>query len=358
MKPILTHKLEGPALPAIAGGVASAVAGKALSGGSGGGGSRSSKPKDVTPTEFVGLRPDVADEIRNLFATGGGPGFAGSTTAPVSGTEQDILARINAATQPSDATTAGQNFLQQLIEGGGINLPGLTDVQGIQGGTPTGQANPFLAQAIEAAQRPLVENFQDIVAPALRAEFTGAGQQIQGQGSSPFQEAAARAQSGLASAMGDIGTNLAFQDFAQRQALGSQEFQQLRDLITSQELTGRQQDLQAQTTERQQQLEGVAQAANIDRQQLEGLLANLEAQALPRLVEQLGVDRGLEEFRRRQDQFLQALQMAAQVSSPTVATVGRTTTPSAFRSEFGGALGGALGQGVATGVGQMFSPSS
>jgi hypothetical protein len=270
------------------------------------------RAEQVIPEAFEGLQQPVAGQISQLFQTGGGPTAPGPFAAGLGANEQQMLQMLQQqAQQPSGAMQAGQGFLQQLLGG---QLPSAT---AMQGGTPTGEVNPFLAAAIDAAQRPLIENFQDVVAPALRAQFTGAGQQIQGQGSSPFQMAAARAQGGLASAMGDIGSQMAFADLAQRQQLGSQEFQQARDLMTR---------------ERQQQLEAVPVASGVDRAQLENLLANLEAQALPRMIEQLGIDQGIEEFRRRQAQLMQAISMGGQLGSPTVATVG------------GGGVGGTAAQ--------------
>lgn len=336
MRPILRDVLQGPV--------------KSLFGGSESKQESRSDPKDMTPGEFTGLRPEIAQQFQNLFAQGGGQQFTGQTTAPITGPEQQLLDQTMQAGQPSQATQTGQNFLQNLLAGG-QNIPQVdpealsVDPSQMQGGVATGQVNPFLQGAIDAAQRPLIENFQDVVAPALRAEFTNAGQQIGGQGSSPFHMAAARAQSGLANAMGDIGSEMAFQDLSQRQQLQSQEFQQLRDLMVGQELEGRGQDITAQGANqtaalqgRGQQLDAAGQAAGIDRQQLENTLATLEAQALPRMIEQLGIDRGMEEFRRREDQLLQALQMAGQLASPTVASVSRSTGTSETRPNIFGSI--------------------
>lgn len=305
MRQILRHTLEGPV--------------KSLFGGSSSRQTQTSTPQDMTPPEFTGLRGDVAQQLQNIFASGGGAQFQGPTAAQLTGNEQGMLDQIMQMTsQPSGATQAGQDFLQNLLSGGGVQ-PGATP-----GGIDMSQANPFLQQAIEAAQRPLIEQYQEQIAPALRAQFTQAGQQLTGTGSSPFHMAAAREQAGMANALGDISTRMSAEDWAQRQGLASQEFQQQRAL----EMEGQ-----------QQRIAGAAQAANIDRSQLENVLAGLEAQALPRLIEQLGIDRGMEEFRRREEQLLQAIQMAGQLASPTVATVSRgestqRSTPNIFSSLF------------------------
>lgn len=265
-----------------------------------------------------------------MFTQGGGQVAPGPFAAPITGAEQQLLGQVQQqATQPSAAAQAGQSFLQQLLSGQG---QGLTTVGEMGAGTPQGQENPFLAQAIQTAQRPVIQALTEDIAPALRAQFTTAGQQIQGQGSSPFQLAAARAQSGTADALGDIATNLAFQDFAQRQQLGSQEFQQARGLQTQQELQGR-----------QQQLDAVSQASNLDRAQLENVLAGLEAQALPRLVEQLGIDRGLEEFRRREAQLLEAIQTAGTLASPNIAIASEGRSRATENPDLSQAIGSGIG---------------
>src|SRR5690606_16231356 len=70
-----------------------------------------------------------------------------------------------------------------------------------------------LQSAIDAAQQPLMQAFQEQTIPQLKAQFTAAGQMIQPQGSSPFDMAAARATSGLMDALGDVGTRMAFANY-------------------------------------------------------------------------------------------------------------------------------------------------
>lgn len=329
------------------GGVVSGITKTLFGGGDNEQKSRSkSEAKDLTPGAFRDLRSPVSQQLQQIFASGGGPQPPqGQLAAPITGNEQQLLGQIQSNLLGGGvADEQQQNLLRELISGQQVGQgPAFQnqgiDIQGIQGGVQQGQENPFLQQAIAAAQRPLIQEFENIVAPALRAQFTQAGQQIQGTGSSPFNEAAAQAQTGLANALGDISGRLAFQDFAQRQALQSDEFQQLRGLMTEQEAIQKRLQSEEFQRDRQRQLDAVSQAQGVDRAQLENLIAGLEAQALPRLVEQFGIDRGLEEFRRRQGQLLQAIQSAGALASPTPVVLSSSTS-SGTSTTSPGLLGG------------------
>lgn len=286
--------------------------------------------QNLTPQPFQDLASPVSGQIRNLFSTGGGATAPGPYAAGVTGNESQLLNQLQTTlTQPSGTQQQGQNLLSEILTGqqvgagpSGQPLPG---VGTIPGGINTGQENPFLQQAIAAAQRPLLAEFENTIAPALRAQFTQAGQQIQGQGSSPFQQAAADAQGNVLNALGDIAGRLSYQDFAQRQQLGSQEFQQLRELQTQQNLAQRALQSDAYQQERQRQIDALQTSTGVDRAQIENLIAGLEAQALPRLVEQYGIDQGLEEFRRRQGQLLEAIRLGGGFAGPTGVVTGTST---------------------------------
>lgn len=315
--------------------------------------STTTNPKDLTPQEFKNLRPGVAGAFRAGIEQGGGPEYQGQFSAGVTANEQQLLNQIQqqAMSQGGAAGQASQDFLQNLISGQGPQNPALSfgPVQLMQGGTTMSDVNPFLQAQIEAATRPLLEQFNEETLPGLRAQFAQAGQQIQGQGSSPFEMAQARASSGLANAIGDVGTNLAAQDFAQRQALASQEFMQAQGLDAQSQMALQELQAGAFSDQMQQRLQGVAQATGLEQAQLDNLMASLEAQALPRLVEQYGIDQGLAEFRRRQDRLLQLMTTAGGLSSPTVGSV--TTQTSSGSSSGQSPVGSAIGAGIGTFLG-------
>lgn len=413
---------------------------------------KAAKTRDLTPTEFTGLRAPLSSELLGLLSSGPA-GFGGSFNAPINPTEAAALEAIRAGSAPSGTQTAAsgavtanaggllnpfagaagitapelfglsqigqqgfagidpfsQAVLSSILAGGAGNLSGLTTA-GTQGAfspitalnllspIAAGAPNPFLPGAIEAAQRPILEDFEQSVL-RNRGLFTQAGQTIQGEGSSPFQQALARAQTGTARALGDVATNLAFQTAeadAQRRLQAAQ-------VLGGLEVSGRAQGLEAiqlalqggqlglqgllaqggfandafsralQATQAlglpreiadvdlsrragafedaaQRSLTAAQTAPALEQVQFDKLLSNLEAQALPRLIEELGIERGLAEFERQQGQLVQLLTLVGQLSSPTVAqTPGKTGST--------GLLGGIL-TGAATAFGGPFGSAA
>lgn len=257
------------------------------------------KVVDVAPKQFTGLRDPFADSIRNLIDTRGGPSFEGPTTAAMTGAESDILSRITGGRTP--LSDAANPTLESTIRGDFLSP----------------DSNPFLRASIDSAIRPIVQNFEEQVMPRLRSDFTRAGQRVQEESSSPFDRAAAISSRGLADAVGDVSTRMSAANFE---------------------------------SERARQQNAAQNAPAIEGQQLNNLVNRLQAAALPRMIEQLGVDRGLEEFNRRMEVFLQALKTAGTVSQPqTVTTPGTEGTQgllapalTAAATAFGGPAGGAF----------------
>jgi len=162
--------------------------------------------------------------------------------------------------------------------------------QALSGNFLPGQpgANPFLNASIDAASRPILQGLQDLLTRELPGRFTQAGQFTNPRGSSPFDFAAARATGDAAHALGDIGTKLAFQ--------------------TQEAERGRQQE-----------------AVSLSQQQVQTMLTNLQAQALPRLIADLGLERGQEVFKTRLQALLQALGVVTNAPLQTVATSSKSS---------------------------------
>lgn len=313
--------------------------------------------------------------------------FAGA--AGLSGAEQAGLGQIQ-------QTAFGPNALQNTVN----------QQLGQIAGTGT---HPQLQQLIASAQRPILEQFDD-AALAQRGLYTGAGQQVQGQGSSPFAQASARLAGGVANALGDVATNVTAQLNAQQQqaqlaalgmaqqqpgltlqnqlagqaALGlprtveqlgldrqSAAFQQMQaqqlgaaglsDQLSSNALTralagldaaGIESGRQGQAFESQQARQQAAggqlgqQQLAQQQAQLQAQLSNLQAQALPRMIEQLGIQGGLAEFQRQQQMLLQMLGLGGNLAGgqPVVipGSPGQVGAAQAFLGGLGGGLGGAL----------------
>lgn len=266
----------------------------------GGGGGSKSKSKssvaDLTPVEFAGLRPEVAEALQQLITSGGGPTAPGPMVAPITGNEQTLLSQLQAGSTSTPAQAAGTDLLTSTIQGQFLDPA----------------SNPFLQAAIQGQQQRLAENFRLVEAPLLQSRFTAAGQNIQPQGSSAFDTAAAIALRGLTQAQGDIATQLTAANFA---------------------------------AERDRQMQAVTQAQAISSDETQRVVQTLQAQALPRLIEQMGIDRGLEEFRRRMELLLAALGIGAQIGQPTVASTSTATGKTSPSFQFGIGFSGRGGSG-------------
>lgn len=223
---------------------------------------QTSTPSDLTPTEYTGLRGGVADLLQQLISSGGFGSTVGQphavNTAPLHQLELQQLQQI-----PGQVNAANP-LLQQTLAGNFVNP----------------QSNPFLNQYIRAAQRPTLEGLTETLDRTLPGRFTQAGQFVQPQGSSAFDRAAAIATRGAANAVGDIATNIGYN---------------------------------AYNSERQLQ----QQAIGLNQQQVQQHIAALQAEALPRLIQQYGMDQGLQQYNQHVNQFLGLLQLLQTYTSPT-----------------------------------------
>ena len=226
-------------------------------------GSSTSKPVDTTPAEFKELRDPFADVLQTLWGgTGkpaslaGVPEFAGPLAAPITQQETDLLGQF-ATSDP--LAQARRSLLTGTL--GGAYLPGQPN------------ANPFLQAAIEAAQRPTLDALVQTLSRTLPGRFTQAGQFVQPKGSSAFDTAAAYASSGADKALADIASNMSF---------GAYESER-----------GRQ-----------------TQAIQLGQSEVDTTVKMLQASALPRLIQDLGIERGLKEFDTRIAFLLEALKTA------------------------------------------------
>ncbi len=272
---------------------------------------QTSSPTETTPEAFKALQGPIADVLKLLFggmggaqagAAGGGAftgvGDTSQFVSPITGNEQMLVDRISS-----------------LLGGGGIN----EEAKGLLSQTLSGKfldpaSNPFLQATIEAAQRPLLEQFRDVTDPGLRGAFTAADQRVQGEGSSAFARARAIESRGLFSALGDISTNIAGQNFQQ---------------------------------ERARQVQAITQSGPLSAQEINSTIQGLQAVALPRLIEQFGIDRGLEEFNRRIDTVLKAISLAQGLplfAQGQVSTGTSSTSPNIFGTLISG-LGVAFPKG-------------
>ena len=234
---------------------------------------------DATPPEFTALRGPLADALRGAFTgsqalpTSGIPTQTGPNVAPLGQAEGDILNRIVQQTLGQNPLAQGsQNVLQQTLSGKFLDP----------------SSNPSLAANITAAQRPVIEQFNESIIPQLRSAFTQAGQTIQGDGSSPFGKALVQSSRDFQRNLGDISTRLVSDNFAR---------------------------------ERQIQAGAPAQATAFSQGELQQLVTGLQASALPRFIEQSGIEAGTQEFNKQMNLLLQVLSLASGVSGPNTAVI-------------------------------------
>jgi hypothetical protein len=115
------------------------------------------------------------------------------------------------ATQAAPTLAAGQQAYQQALAGIGQTAGG-----GFLQGSPYQQA------AIQAATRPLQQQFAESTLPALQSAFSRAGR----YGSGAQTRAIGQAQEAASRAIGDVATNIAYQDYARERGLQQQALAQ------------------------------------------------------------------------------------------------------------------------------------
>lgn len=211
------------------------------------------------------------------------PGYDDKLVADLTDEERAILEKLRGQGNVDDV----RDYLQRVMAGDFVR-----DAQ-----YNPDNINPFLNAAIEAAQRPTLEGLEETLSRTLPGRFTAAGHFMQPQGSSAFDRAAAIATRGASNAMADIATNLSYQT---TEAEMDRHFQ------------GRENDLARQFASSQ----GLV---DLSREEMDMTLKNLQAQALPRLIEEYGIERGIQEFQNRMGNFMILIQTLAGVTHPVIA---------------------------------------
>jgi hypothetical protein len=276
------------------------------------GGSSAEQKSTTTQTNYTdpnlsGLAPDLAATLRTLLGSfgtqaqnAGDPSTATPTPqAGMTGNETNLINTIQGQVGPGTDSAA---YIRDVL--GGKYMPG-------QDG-----ANPYFDAAVRAAQRPTLEGLTETLTRSLPGRFTAAGQLIQPNtgdqgGSSAFDRAAAIATRGVSNAVGDIATNM-----------GNTAYNSER---TNQNV-----------------------AAGLDQQQVDQTIKALQASALPRLIQQNGLDQGLALFQEQTKNLLDILKTLGAVQAPTLAanttSTGKSSTekgiiPGLFPNGLGGGGG-------------------
>lgn len=241
----------------------------------------------MTPAEFAAQRDEFAGFLEGLLGPsgpGGAPGIpqlpaGGATpgqTAPITAQEQSLLDMLG----PSEG--AGRRDLIARTQGGEFL-----------------NSNPFLDEAIRRAQRPTQEALEHTLSRTLPGTFTAAGQTISGglrspnatlkPASSAFDLSAARAIEAGARELGGIASDIGFRSF---------------------------------DAERGRQQESITLGAN----EIQSTVNKLQASALPRLIHEMGVARGLEAWNNSLDAWMEAMKLFGASVQPTIANQQQTSS--------------------------------
>lgn len=299
--------------------------------GSAGAGGSGSSGGGSGGVDFSNLSSDPNDILNGI------PKYRGPLTAEIGSNEQALLDMLmgNANGTGSSTGTAGptagaQDYLQRVMNGdfmpGGASQGGLTSfaqmLKGSQqqagyGGTMD-EMNPYLQASIEAAQRPTLQGLEETLSRTLPGRFTEAGQFKQPGGSSAFDRAAAIASRGASDSLADIATNLSYATY---EAERGRTFQ-AQEGARQREDTALQSELdrifQGREGERGRQNEAAGLTSTIQTQEVDNLVKNLQAQALPRLIQEFGIERGLEQFNNQMNSLLATLGIAQGVTAPVI----------------------------------------
>lgn len=232
-----------------------------------------SGPQDMQSPEYVGMRQPTAETVGQMLGwnqDAEGNWQAGDVFQ--GGVFSNIPSNAELSPGMTDAERRTLEMLQSNVEGRSENqLVRDRLLSDTMSGAFLAEDSPYLSRAIEAVNRPLQQQLEQQQL-ANQALFNRQGQVI--QSSSPFMREENRLFNESQQAQADA---------AARMALPWIE------------------------GERQRQLEAAEEQRHVDTADYDAILANLEAQALPRLIEQYGVAEGQRIFNDRMALAMQLL---------------------------------------------------
>ncbi len=298
---------------------------------------------DIRTPEQIALGNQLTSFLSGALESGGLPGFTGPSAAPITGLESSLLGGLEGLignTSRSLGLGLGQNRLNQITAGNTLSplltltggLPGVSQeaaqsIGDLAAGRTLDPNNPIIQNQITAATRPIFEAFDQNLGN-LRSAATQAGQFVQPGSSSPFELARARLQSGVANAVGDTASRIVTENVNRERDRQQNLFGLLGNAFES----GQERALRAANAQ-----------VPFQSGQIGALNNALSAAALPRLITQLGLDRGQQEFGRQQNTLLQLLNSAMGQASPQLINIPGTEGTSGFLQPLLGAAGAAVG---------------
>lgn len=149
-----------------------------------------------TNEPWSGVKPYLLDaykQAQQMYNQGPPRYYPGRTNAPMSRYSKDSLdAMAQRAAYGSNVTRAAQGQVTDTINGKYLN------------------GNPYLDQAISTAVRPITTAFSDQVMPGIDSSFSSAGRYGSGLQGQAYNDA----NTTLAQQIGDVSTNMSYQNYA------------------------------------------------------------------------------------------------------------------------------------------------
>lgn len=148
-----------------------------------------------------------------------------------------------------------------------------------------------------------------------RGIFAAAGHNI--NASSPFTAQRVRQQGDTQNALGQATADVTSQILG-----GNYQAERGRQAAAQGQYAGL--GAQQYGNERAMQMGATGQAAQQAQARLQNAMQGLQASALPRMIQDMGIERGIQEFQRRMGVMQNSLGMAGQLSQPTVGSFGKS----------------------------------
>jgi hypothetical protein len=131
---------------------------------------------------------------RNLYNQGPQQYYQGQQIAPFSGYTRGFL----------------NSLANRAQNGSGINRAAGRQLTNTLNGKYMKQGNPYLGQAIDSATRPVIDAYNQNVAPGIDSTFSGAGR----YGSGAHAMGAAEGANNMMNQVGDISSNMSYQNYS------------------------------------------------------------------------------------------------------------------------------------------------
>ena len=180
------------------------------------GGGNSTGPTTTTRTvaePWKGVQPYMTQAFKDATSqyVKGAPGYyPNNTVAPLSGyTQSAIDWQADRAKAGSPLTAAAQGQLTKTM-----------------GGDYLEAGNPYFSRAVEGAVRPMLQQYNEVLAPQVDSAFAGAGR----YGSDAHATATARGQEGLLNQIGDVSSQMALENY------NNERMNQIRGMLFAPEL--------------------------------------------------------------------------------------------------------------------------